>query len=58
MNNHSQQKCSLFFLSGAKIEGKGACQLRAQVLRAAASRVPPLALRLPLKAVQGYLYVD
>ena len=34
------------FLSGEKVEGEGACQLRAQVLRVAASRVPPLALRL------------
>ena len=36
------------FLSGEKVEGRGngACELRAQLLRAAASRVGPLALRL------------
>ena len=34
------------FLSREKIEGERLCQLRAQVLRVAASRVPPLSLRL------------
>ena len=34
------------FLSGEKVEGKRCLKLRAQVLRGAASRVGPLALRL------------